>query len=354
MKINLLSPINTLSYGKVGVNFLHALTELGHDVALFPIGNVGVDDDKYVPSIKQGMQNAQQFDPEAVSLRIFHQHSMAESIGRGPRIGMPIFELNKFSDHEKHHLKSLDAVIVNSGWAKEIVDREVGGECYTIPLGVDTDVFKPIKKKYNLRKTIFLNIGKIEVRKGHDILPFLFDQLPPDSFELWMMWDNPFLKKEEQEEWENFYRSELGDAVKFLPRVQTQQEVAQIMNEADVGIFPSRAEGFNLPLLEMMACGKNVIATNYSAHTQFCKHQNCYLVDIKSMSDAVDGIWFKGQGQWATLNDCMDDFRKQIYILHTACQNDELLDNADGIATAFQMRWRYQAAGLANLLSDFT
>ena len=48
---------------------------------------------------------------------------------------------------------------------------------------------------------------------------------------------------------------------------------------ADCGLFPARAEGWNLELLEMMACGKQVIATNYSAHTEFCTKENSILIE---------------------------------------------------------------------------
>ena len=41
------------------------------------------------------------------------------------------------------------------------------------------------------------------------------------------------------------------------------QTASQTMAGADCGIFLSRAEGWNLGLLEMMAMGKPVITTNY-------------------------------------------------------------------------------------------
>ena len=55
------------------------------------------------------------------------------------------------------------------------------------------------------------------------------------------------------------------------------------MAKTDCGVFPARAEGWNLELLEMMSCNKPVIATNYSAHTEFCDDKNCMLIDIEDM-----------------------------------------------------------------------
>ena len=68
------------------------------------------------------------------------------------------------------------------------------------------------------------------------------------------------------------------------------------MSQTDCGVFPARAEGWNLELLEMMSCGKNVIATNYSSHTEFCNSENCMLVETTELEDAHDGKWFRGQG----------------------------------------------------------
>ena len=53
----------------------------------------------------------------------------------------------------------------------------------------------------------------------------------------------------------------------------------------------------------MMSCGKQVIATNYSAHTEFCNDENCLLVDTNEKEDAKDNFWFRGQGQWASIKD---------------------------------------------------
>ena len=75
------------------------------------------------------------------------------------------------------------------------------------------------------------------------------------------------------------------------------------MSQADCGVFPAKAEGWNLDLLEMMSCGKSTIATNYSGHTEFCNKENCYLVDLPEMETAEDGKWFRGQGEWGKIGD---------------------------------------------------
>jgi glycosyltransferase involved in cell wall biosynthesis len=53
----------------------------------------------------------------------------------------------------------------------------------------------------------------------------------------------------------------LANRVRHLERVSTA-ELVSLYSGATVFVFPSLAEGFGLPLLEAMACGTPVIASN--------------------------------------------------------------------------------------------
>ena len=56
----------------------------------------------------------------------------------------------------------------------------------------------------------------------------------------------------------------LGDSVRLLG-FTTDDELKRVYHEAQLTWFPSRYEGFGLPILESMACGAPVISTNVSA-----------------------------------------------------------------------------------------
>ena len=60
-------------------------------------------------------------DFDAPCIRIWHQDDMSQFVGRGPKIGFPIFELNKFNKKESYHLSNVDKLFVCSEWAKNIV-----------------------------------------------------------------------------------------------------------------------------------------------------------------------------------------------------------------------------------------
>jgi len=116
------------------------------------------------------------------------------------------------------------------------------------------------------------------------------------------------------------------------------------MTQTDCGVFPARGEGWNLELLEMMSCGKSVIATNYSAHTEFCNEENCFLVEIDEKEDANDGFWFRGQGQWASIQEKqIDSLAEHMRNVHEKKKKDDLNINQAGIDTAKQFSWTNSA-----------
>jgi len=352
--INIISPINQLGYGVTGLNIVKSLSK-SNQISLWPISQPQVTNQEDADIISRCMKNAQFFDANAPCIRIWHQHDMSQFVGRGKKIGFPIFELDSFNQLEIHHLNSLDNIFVCSDWAKEVVLNNVKideDNVSVIPLGVDTSIFKPIEsiKESEDGPTIFFNCGKWEVRKGHDILVEIFNKAfnENDNVELWLMCENPFLSKEETSDWHSrYFKSKLGKRVKIIPRLNTQAEVYNIMEIIDCGVFPSRAEGWNLELLELMSCGKSVITTNYSAHTQFCNKDNAYLVDIKEKEKAIDNKWFFGQGNWAKVGDeQINQFVDYMKYIHALKQNNALLPNLSGISTAQEFTWTNTAEAI--------
>lgn len=340
MLININCPVNQLSYGIVGLNILKSLSQLGENVSLFPIGKVTVTSNEDEALVKQCLNNAEGYDSHAPSIRLYHQFDLASHVGM-PRIGFPIFELDNFNSLEKHHIQSQDMVFVPSKWGQEVIKRTCNVNATVIPLGVDTEIFNPsLYKKQRSNNYIFLQTGKWEVRKGFDVLHKVFNDTfnMKDKVELWLMPHNIFLKPHEVTKWEQLYlNSIMGKAnrIKILPRVQTQKEVAEIMSQVDCGISLSRGEGFNLPSLELLSMGKNLITTNYSGHSQFCNHENSYLVEIDELEIAHDGKWFFGQGQWAKLGEKQ---LKQASKYMRECYDDKKT-NEEGIKTSARFSW---------------
>lgn len=358
MNINFFSPIGYTGYGVAGLNYLKCLIEKQHKPCLFLIGSqINADTEADYKLAFNAMQEQESYDKEAPCLKIWHQFDLGPRIGRGKFFAFPFFELTKLSNKEIHHLNNTDEVIVSSEWAKKILEENnVKVKINVVPLGVDRSLFNhtiqsDMKPK---NKFIFMNIGKWEVRKGHDILIELFNTAftKEDDVELWIAASSSELNfpATELQQWHSMYSNgPLKDKIKIFPRLNTQEEVAKLMAYADCGIFPSRAEGWNLELLEMMAMNKPVITTNYSAHQEFCNKDNSNLVDILELEEAYDGKYFFGTGKWAKIGDKQKD--QFIDYMRTLYKN-QVNTNPNGLITADKYSWSNATDQLIRCISN--
>ena len=356
--INLIAPINNLGYGVAGYNIFKSLHKLNSSTALYPISKPELVDS----AIQIGLQNrvVGQTESHRPCVKIWHQNDLFQFVGKGKHIGFPIFELTEFNDEEKTSLGHCDKIFVCSEWARQVIldqmpSRFSEDDVHVVPLGVDAELFAPVKS--GRTPTIFLNCGKWEKRKGHDILLECFNNAftDADDVELWMMCDNPFIGQDNQN-WQNLYKSSnLGDKIRIIPRQKSHQDVYNIMKQADCGVFPSRAEGWNLELLEMMACGKRVIATDYSAHTEFCDSENAHLVNIQDLEPACDGVFFDGsRGLWARLGESeKEQVACHMRTVHADKKQNSLHCkplplNQAGISTGLRFSWDNSAKEIVN------
>lgn len=352
MNINYNAPINSTGYGIASLYILNELQKISN-VSLFPIGNVSIDNKNYYDLVQNAYNRSFDFDPSAPCLKIWHQFDLASRIGKGPYYALPFFELDKFNPMESKHLSVPDVVFATSEWAKKIIiNNNSNIKCEVVPLGVDRSIFnsEKITKSRNDDKYVFLNIGKWEKRKGHDILCDLFLKAFANNtnVELWILAseiNNNYSSKEELAAWKNKYSH---PNIKLFSGAQSHTEIAYLIAESDCGIYPSRAEGWNLELLETMSMNKPVITTNFSAHTEYCNSSNAYLVDIDETEVAHDGKAFHGQGNWAKI----DEKQKDQFIEHMRfVYNNKILSNLNGVETAKKYSWKNSANKIMGYIS---
>jgi glycosyltransferase involved in cell wall biosynthesis len=344
MNINFCGPINNTGYGLASFNILKALSGK-NKIYYFPKGQPSVNTQQDYDFVVDLLNNQDDFDIHAPFIKIWHQFDLAERVGKGRYFAYPFFELDSFNQREKKHLSVPDELFVSSNWAKDIILNN--GICSIVnvaPLGVDVATFN--HEQYSMidqNKYVFLNIGKWEIRKGHDVLIDIFRKAFPseEDVELWIVASehtNNYSSEEQLKEWKNKYL--IDSRVKLSPGVDSQQDIAQIISQASCGVFMSRAEGWNLELLECMAMNKPVIATDYSAHTEFCDKDNSYLVNITETERAYDGKAFVGQGNWAKIgqsqiDECVD-YMRFVY-------KNRITNNSGGLKTAQKLSWNNTA-----------
>lgn len=349
MNLNIRCPLNMmLGYGHVSGHIIKQMLDK-YECNIFPLSKnanftIEFDEVKLKPAF-----NILNFDKNAPCLTIWHEFDLIQNhIGKGRMIGMPYWEINKLDNTRLANMLYCDDLIVSSKWAQDICNNfSVYTKTHIIPPGVDCNTFSPKKSPEN--KYTFINIGKIEKRKGHDILHIAFDKAfkDIDDVQLFMMCYSPFIKDSDYSSFKKMYQDILGEKVKFIEPVMTDNELSDIINSAHCGVFPSRSEGFGLPILQNLACGNGVITTNYSAHTEFCNESNSILMNIDRFEPAFDGKWFNGFGEWAYLD--IDDL---VHCMRSA-YNSNLgrKINKDGRNTALKLSWENTGNKINELLT---
>jgi glycosyltransferase involved in cell wall biosynthesis len=352
-KYSFMGALQPTGYGIASMSIARALHELGHEVRFFDISQ-GIGELYYNTAAEQNIltklsKDALFFDHDAPCIRMWHQFGLDKWVGRGKKWGWPIFELDKFNDLEKHHLGFPDELIVCSQWAADVIKAETDRNAHVVPLGVDTTIFHPGSEERDEEQPfVFMNIGKWEVRKGHDILADIYNMAfrPDDNVRLHVL-APLWASASERRDWIEYYKNtDMGSTIQFIDRQPSHLQVAEIIRSCDCGVFPARAEGWNMELLEMMSCGRPVIAVNYSGQTEYMSEDNCMLVEPDGLETAADGKWFHGQGSWANIGEA----EMQQFADHMRAIYEDWKFNHAGVATAEAFSWTNAARKFAEIV----
>jgi len=346
MTFNFMTPLNNTSLGIVGQNLCKAFDALDEDFILFPGTSYSNFFSQELASLcKKRSFTTSKLRKDCPSLKWWHPNNINLMPLGTKRVGYTIFETTKFSDRDIDEIETLDRVIVPSRWAADIVKAETKQkEVHVAPLGVDMSVFFSTLRHETNPIYTFLNVGKLEVRKGHNELVEMFNKAfsKEDEVALVLMIDNQFMPPEKLLEWKkSVANTNLGSKIFFIEGGLSLENMNDVYNGIHCYISPSKAEGWNMPILEAMACGKPVITTDYSAHTEFCTSENSILIKPTGMERAYDGFFFPGShGEWSTID--QDAF---IEAMRSAFKT-RLSSNDNGIKTARKYSWRSTAQNL--------
>lgn len=347
-EVNFIAPFCRTGYGITGAYLLRGMIELNADVSFFPLGHVDPNILSF-PTLHAALEAQDRFNPKAASVRLSQQFDLAMHVGAGPRIGFPIFELDHFDGHSLHHLKSQDRLLVCSEWARGVLLQN--GIWQTpvdiVPLGVDRDIFHEQLPAGTSTDTQFLSVGKLEPRKGQLELLKAFEAAfsPTDPVRLTLICANPFVTEKEMERLcKPFRSSRMAKRITLVTKSYgTQAEVARVMAASDCGVFVSRAEGWNLEALEMLSCGRVIIATDYSAHTQFLNAENARLIEI----DGVERASAEQPGAWAGWHQRQHDaLVHELRAVHAMKRGGPLPVHEQGVQTAMEFSWTSAARQL--------
>jgi len=164
-------------------------------------------------------------------------------------------------------LKRANALIADSASTRRDLCRAYGlseEKIPVIPLGVDRNVYRPLdratcRKELGLpsKRKIVLNVALEHWRKNIPGLlraTAVLKRTYPDILLI-------RVGKAHNNTLELIKSLDLTDNIRYVT-VKKEEDLVLFYNAADVFAFPSFYEGFGLPVLEAMACGTPVVATN--------------------------------------------------------------------------------------------
>jgi L-malate glycosyltransferase len=184
-------------------------------------------------------------------------------------------------------LQSDRFVATNRAIVQELISVGVPADRITqLPNGVETDSI-PVKVNYALQETVrLIFVGRLHEQKGLDVLFAAFQQLLKQypNLRLQLLGDGP-LREDLRA-----LAQQLGLA-RQVDFVGMTGQVIEHLQQADIFILPSRAEGHSNALLEAMACGLPVIVSDIPANVDVIENKRNGLTfvagDPNSLVNAV-------------------------------------------------------------------
>jgi autotransporter strand-loop-strand O-heptosyltransferase len=233
-----------------------------------------------------------------------HDHYYFYDSYNGYKIGYNVWESTKYSDQFFDQLLTLDELWVPTEWQKEISIKQGYPEdkIFVIPEGVDGKTFKPNPKLKKPNKFQFIIVGRWDYRKGikESIEGFLKAFPDNQDVELLLNVENPYPTDGMNSTEERLKHYNLEDSrIKILKFLNRKQYIKLLQN-ANVLISCAKAEGWNLPLIESLACGTPSIYTKCSGQLEFTKSKG---LGIKILGEEKAGENIPGNFYTPDLND---------------------------------------------------
>jgi glycosyltransferase involved in cell wall biosynthesis len=156
-----------------------------------------------------------------------------------------------------------DVITVSDSSVRDIV-RDFGlpaDRLRVVPVGFDPDRFRPLPDVERVPGRVVTTASADVPLKG---LTVLLEAVAKARVERHVELVVVGKRKEEGETDRTLDRLGLRDVVRFVSGI-SDDELAQLVNSAEVACVPSLYEGFSLPAVEAMACGTPLVATTGGA-----------------------------------------------------------------------------------------
>jgi tetratricopeptide (TPR) repeat protein/glycosyltransferase involved in cell wall biosynthesis len=268
----------------------------------------------------------------------------------GIRIGYTVWESTRLPDDWMEPLKIPDQLWTPSSFCKQVLENHGfdSKKISVVPEGIDPEIFhpnvNPLPGSENIKGFKFLNVGKYEERKCTPYMIRAFDEEFKDTKDVVLILSchNPFEKGFDIRKKLKRLNLKCPEKILLINPVREHQSVAQLYASCDAFLFPTRAEGWGLPIIEALACGLPTIVTNYSGQTEYLTEEMAYLLDYEFEDINIPFFLSKDNyyGKWARPD--MNQFR--YYLRYIYENQDEARQKGLNAAKLVHEQWTWEHA----------
>ena len=221
----------------------------------------------------------------------------------GPKIAYTVWETTQYFDPFFEKLKEFDQIWVPSKWQAKITINQGADpkKVKIVPEGVDSSVFFPENYKISGGKFRFLIFGRWDSRKSTVEIIRAFKNVFENNnkVELIISVEDPYNQDGLGSTKNRLKHYDLEcDNISIL-KFPKKEDYAKFLKSGHVFLSCSRSEGWNLPLIEAMACGTPSIYSNCSAQLEYAEGKG---IPIKIKGEIPAKNFYKSdqicQGNW--------------------------------------------------------
>jgi len=228
-------------------------------------------------------------------------------------IGVIFNETNPLPHDEINRLKNFEFVISGSTWNSLALEQS-GIKTQTVIQGIDLELFRRAQKRYLKDKFVIFSGGKLEYRKGQDLVIKAFSRFAKKHKDVVLLtaWRSPWEQKIAQTVNQSnvceplIPSDDMGESIsQWISRngINLDQVIClpptpnrlmpEVFREVDLAVFPNRCEaGTNLVAMEALAYGITCLISKNTGHLDLIKDQNCFpLSDQKSIHGQGKSDW---------------------------------------------------------------